>query len=322
MLVWRKLTSAKWEDAWLERLSFLDAWRLAIFSLPGARTIRIEAYGLTQAEAGALVQRFGGQMRELKGRDLDAAAHHGAGLASREPLRIRDRLLIVRSETERAVCEARFPRRRALVIPAAMAFGTGDHATTATCLRMLCDVAAARPAGGWESLDLGTGTGILALAARALGATRAEAWDFDPACVRTARANLSANGVDRVRVAKVDVTRWQPKRPWDVITANLYSEVLIKAAPQIAAALAPGGALLLSGILRTQEHEVIAAFQRPRRKPEHLPKARRPAAADDVEVGFHDASPEQPQAVALTICQIVRRGKWVTIRAERVGNGR
>ena len=134
-------------------------------------------------------------------------------------------------------------------------------------------------------LDLGTGSGILAIAARALGAKRADAFDFDPACVRTARENIAANRIKQIRVAKLDVLKWNPARQWDVIAANLYSEVLIAAAPKISRALKSGGALVLSGILRVQENDCVSAFKKPSRH--------------------------------LHIEQIIRRGKWVTILARK-----
>src|SRR5207248_6708931 len=119
--------------------------------------------------ARRLMQHFGGQVRELRTRDFFREKS-----ASRPPLLIRDKLAIVRGENEKAKCARKFPNRRVLVVPAAMAFGTGDHATTATCLRLICDVSDARPRDSWEMLDLGAGTGILALAARVLGARRAD----------------------------------------------------------------------------------------------------------------------------------------------------
>ena len=253
MLVWRKLTSAKWEDAWMERLSFLDPERIAIFAGPGVKTIRIEAYDLASKQAAQLVQRFGGQTRELKNRNFVAETS-----APRRPLRIRGKLVIVRSKSEKEKHASL--GKPALVIPAAMAFGTGDHATTAACLRMLCDVSETFARDGWEMLDLGTGSGILALAARALGARRADAWDFDPACIRTARENLALNNIKHVDLSRRDVLAWTPGRTWNVVTANLYSSVLVAAAPQISRAIAPGGALIFSGVLREQEQECVRAF--------------------------------------------------------------
>ena len=183
-LVWSKLATAKWEDAWVERLRFLGPGRLAIFSLPGSKRIRIEAYGLNKREAALVAKTFGGQVRQMK-----RPAALLAGNTVSAPLLIRDRLVVVRSPKAAKEAARDYPDRAILIIPAAMAFGTGDHATTATCLRMVCDVAAGETGARWEALDLGTGTGILALAARLLGATRCDAWDYDPACVRAMREN-------------------------------------------------------------------------------------------------------------------------------------
>ena len=259
----------------MERLSFLDPQRIAVFAGPNSKAIRIEAYHLSKKEAADLVERFGGQVRELKDRNFVAE-----NAAPRPPLRIRGKLVIVRSEAE-GQKQAGLFKQPALVIPAAMAFGTGDHATTAACLRMLCDRSETLPHNKWEMLDLGTGSGILALAARMLGAKRTDAWDFDPACIRTTRENLALNKITNVHLARRDVLAWSPEKTWQVVTANLYSSVLIAAAPQISRAVAPGGALIISGILREQEAETLAAFS----------------------------------AQKLRIERIVRRGKWVAALA-------
>ena len=253
--LWSKLSSAKWEDAWIERLQFLGPSRIAIFSLPGSRRIRIEAYSLNARDAARLVAAFGGQTRRMKG---IAALMANEATA---PLMIRDRLVVVRSPRAAREAARAHPGRALLVIPAAMAFGTGDHATTATCLRMLTDFALSRHGGPWEALDLGTGTGILALAARVLGAARCDAWDFDPACVRAVRENTRLNALRKVSAARVDVTGWTPARQWDLVTANLYSEMLLKVAGRIAAAVKPGGRLILSGMLGPQAQGTLAAFR-------------------------------------------------------------
>jgi ribosomal protein L11 methyltransferase len=253
--LWSKIATARWEDAWVERLQCLGPGRLAIFSLPGSRRIRIEAYGLGKREAERLVKTFGGQTRPMKAGYLAGNSGEAAG-----PLLIRDCLVVVRSPAAAKAAAREYPGRALLVIPAAMAFGTGNHATTATCLRMVSDFAA-QQTGRWEALDLGTGTGILALAARLLGAARCDAWDFDPACVRATRENARLNGLRNVPAARVDVTEWTPARQWDLVTANLYSDMLLKVSAKITAAIKPGGRLILSGMLARQAPETLAAFQ-------------------------------------------------------------
>jgi ribosomal protein L11 methyltransferase len=268
--VWTKLGAAKWEDAWVERLQFLGQGRLAIFMLPGSKRIRLEAYGLSAREVTQLVVAFGGQARKMKAflpKPDDTAA----------PLLIRDRLVVVRSARAAKAAGRAYPGRPLLIIPAAMAFGTGDHATTATCLRMIADFAAEQ-SGRWEALDLGAGTGILALAARRLGAARCDAWDYDPACVRAARENVRINGLRGVPVVRVDVTQWTPGRKWDLVIANLYSTMLVKVSGKIAGAIKRDGRLILSGMLAAQAEETLAAF-----------RAR--------GVGFE---------------RVVKKGKWVT----------
>jgi ribosomal protein L11 methyltransferase len=256
MLVWRKLASAKWEDAWVERLAFLGPMRVSITALPGSKTVRIEAWDVSRREAALLVREFGGTTRTVNRKAAFAKP------APRPPVRIRDRMLVVSTPAERRKWARQFPDRIIIEIPPATAFGTGEHATTASCLRLLCDLAAEFSGKPWQMLDLGTGSGILAIAARELGAQSALACDYDAEAVRVTRENLLRNGVGRVTVKKFDVTAWTPERTWPVIAANLFSEVLIKAAPAICAALAPGGALIISGVLRAQERECLAAFEK------------------------------------------------------------
>jgi ribosomal protein L11 methyltransferase len=251
---WRKLGAAKWEDAWVERLRWISD-RLAITSLAGARTIRMEAYELTRPQAEKLREGFGGVIAlQKKQRAVSEPLH--------APIRVRNKLIVAASEKERAQFAKTAPDRKVLVIPAGMAFGTGDHATTAACLRLLADVSEELGSQSWEMLDLGCGSGILALAASMLGARRALAGDFDPHAVRTAKENVRANAITGVTVKKMDVRVWQPPRAWDVVAANLYSGLLIETAPRIAAACASGGRFIFSGILRTQEAEALRVLKK------------------------------------------------------------
>ena len=137
-----------------------------------------------------------------------------------------------------------------------MAFGTGEHATTAMCLRFLTEIARRRRTEKWELLDLGMGSGILALAGSVFGASHAFGLDNDAHAVRTARENARLNGVSarRVQFARADLSIWRPDgRAWPVVMANLFSELLVRLMPGvIAPAVAPGGDLVLSGVLATQ----------------------------------------------------------------------
>ena len=254
--VWRKLTTVKWEDVWMERLGWLGQ-RLVMFTLPDSRSLRIEAYHVTRAEADTLVSTFGGTLRTarpLTRKDLEPKP--------RPPLRVRGRLLVVSTEKELALATRQHAKIPALLIPATVAFGTGEHATTASCLRLLADVAHELRGKEWDALDLGTGSGILAFAARIFGARKVEASDFDPTAVRVAKENAVANKITGIRFFHSDLLKWTAPRRWPVVLANVFSTTLIAAASRIAGAVEKRGRLILSGILRTQEGEVLAAFRK------------------------------------------------------------
>jgi len=142
-----------------------------------------------------------------------------------------------------------------------MAFGTGSHPTTAGCLRLLADVASSRPAGLWHQADLGAGSGILALAGKIFGAGTVEAIDYDRICLREVRRNAKLNRLRLDHMEVGDVHAWVPQRPCHVITANLFSDTLISSGPRLARALAPGGLLIFSGVLREQLGAVLDALQ-------------------------------------------------------------
>jgi len=254
--VWRKLTTVKWEDVWMERLGWLGQ-RLVMFTLPNSSALRIEAYHVTGAEAETLLREFGGSVRDarpLTAKELEPKP--------RPPLRVRGKLLVVSTEKELSLATKRHPDIPVLLIPATVAFGTGEHATTATCLRMLADAADELRGTEWDALDIGTGSGILALAARIFGARKVGAGDFDATAVRVAKENAVANKIRGIHFARTDVLKWKAPRRWPVVLANVFSTTLVAAAPRIAHAVEEGGRLILSGILRTQEGEVLAAFRK------------------------------------------------------------
>jgi ribosomal protein L11 methyltransferase len=139
-----------------------------------------------------------------------------------------------------------------------LSFGTGQHATTRFCLEQL--VALRRPGTEQSLLDAGTGSGILALAGCRLGYQPVEAFDFDPDCVRTTRANAALNGIRQLQLEQADVTRLprRPARCFDVVCANLMHDLLMQECDRITARVAPGGTLVLAGIL-TEHFPAVAS---------------------------------------------------------------
>jgi len=150
-------------------------------------------------------------------------------------------------------------------IDAGLAFGSGEHATTRGCL-IAIDALARGPRPG-RVLDMGCGSGILAIAAAKAWRAKALAVDIDDRAVATARANARRNGVsDRVRTRQSDGFRDPAiarRAPYDLIVANILARPLIALAPDIARRLAPGGTVVLSGLIARQERMVLATY-RPR----------------------------------------------------------
>ena len=141
-----------------------------------------------------------------------------------------------------------------------LAFGTGNHETTRLCVELLVGLAAQRGTAG-RVIDAGCGSGILALSAALLGYSAVAGFDNDPEAVRVSEENAMRNGLaERVSFFKGDLVSGLAGQQADVLLANIQADVLMRFARELTAAVAPGGALVLSGILAVENEKVRAAF--------------------------------------------------------------
>lgn len=135
------------------------------------------------------------------------------------------------------------------------AFGTGTHPTTTLCLRAMEKLV--RP--GMTVFDIGTGSGVLAITAAKLGAGAVTAVDYDSTALRVARENIAQNGLaDAITLKESDILRNVTGRA-DVVTANIIADIIIRIFADLDAHLAPGGALLASGIIASRAEDVRQA---------------------------------------------------------------
>ncbi len=148
---------------------------------------------------------------------------------------------------------------RVIVMDPGQAFGTGQHASTSMALELVRD--SLREMGGGRVLDVGCGTGILAMAAALFGADSVLAIDNDPEAVRVASENIAINQLEqRIRVSGRDLQ--EIEGTFDLICANIVHNVLVDMAPELTARLVPGGRLVLAGILSGEQEENIIRVYR------------------------------------------------------------
>ena len=281
MFVWRKRAGTGWLAANEVALHEIAGRRLAIVSKPGHRNTIAEVASPNCSELEKIRTRFGGIIEKLPRNWLQKFLRE----QKLRSLKIGKRLVIVSSTASKRM-------KRTLVIPAGAAFGTGEHMTTAMSLRMLesftrkslvrgaqCGTRGRVPDKEFSLLDLGTGSGILALAAARFGAKRIIAIDHDPIAIATAKENARRNKIEPVDFRVADVRKWKFPARIDIITANLFSELLIEILPK----LKRSRWLILSGIVRAQEKEFGRALWRNK----------------------------------IEIVEVRRRGKWIAILARR-----
>ena len=204
------------------------------------------------AECGLTIGDWKLEVKRLRREDwVDSWKRHF------QPIRIGDKLLVRPSWRK----DKAAPGQAVVVLDPGLSFGTGQHATTKFCLRQLV---VHRKRGAQSLLDVGTGSGILAIAGVKLGYRPVKAIDFDSEAIRVARANAKRNRVTAYLKPKVgDVTKLPPRArvKYDVVCANLYYDLLTANAHRIIARVKPEGVLVLAGVLKTQFVEVKAAVE-------------------------------------------------------------
>ncbi|WP_434212786.1 50S ribosomal protein L11 methyltransferase [[Pseudomonas] boreopolis] len=174
-----------------------------------------------------------------------------------QPMRFGERTFIVPWNHE-LPDEARTGDAAVVRLDPGLAFGSGTHPTTALCLRWLDGLAAEGALQGHDVLDFGCGSGILALAALKLGAARAVGVDNDPQALLASHDNAERNAVaDRLAV---HLPEQEPVRTYPVVVANILASALDALAETLAARVAPGGRIALSGILHGQEGELLERY--------------------------------------------------------------
>jgi ribosomal protein L11 methyltransferase len=198
------------------------------------------------------------------------------------PLEIGEALLVKPSWSQRQ----RRKGQALVILDPGLSFGTGQHPTTEFCLRELVrtwerrhpcrrnarsEDAATRRQGCRRSqslplslLDMGTGSGILAISAVKLGYTPVQAFDFDPQCVRVAKANAATNRVGKkIRITRANLTKLPLRcaQQYDLVCANLLADLLIAERDRILARVKPDGVLVVAGILKREFQEVQTAYE-------------------------------------------------------------
>jgi ribosomal protein L11 methyltransferase len=236
MYIWRKHATSDWLRKHGDEFLASFGNDVAIIERPGKLRTLFEVSCASDRRAAALKRNYGGGIQKLRANWLKQFAKR----SQVKPVRVGS---------------------RQIVIPAEAAFGTGEHATTAMCLRMLERVIQNRDED-WTMLDAGTGTGVLAIAGSCLGAKRILAIDNDRLACSIAQRNARANRVGNIEFRIGDVLKERLNGKFDVITANLFSEILIAALPIWSRHLASDGCLILSGVLRSQERAITTALRR------------------------------------------------------------
>lgn len=239
------------EEAIAEQLLALTGSYPAIHQRPRTRSIRVESYLRTREtvnRARKALARFAPSIRPIRHEDWAESwkKHFHAH-------RVGKRIIIKPSWES---CKLR-TGDVVIELDPGLSFGTGQHPTTCFCLRAIERLASPRCS---SFLDVGTGSGILAIAAAKLGYRPVSALDNDPQAVRVAKQNARANAV-RFPIRAGALERVATATRFDVVVANLLADIILCERRALKALVAPGGFLILAGILVKESPEVGAAFR-------------------------------------------------------------
>ncbi len=250
---WSKFVGEERLEEWEARLIMAEVV-YTVEKQVNRKNWQISSYSTSREIADELRVLFGGGVTEVRPDDWQPTSDVGV----QTQIKIRDVMVITESEDE-AVWESvksEFPDRLVLSFPPQLAFGTGGHPTTSGCLRFLADVAKERKDVEWRLLDLGCGSAILAVAAVLLGAKEAIAVENDPLAIKYARRNAERHGVaGRIKFVEGDAIALMDRCEFgrfEVVAANLFSDLLIQLFPLFPRNLLEGGEIIVSGFLTSQ----------------------------------------------------------------------
>ena len=248
-ILWRKWLEKEKALLWIPSLEGLFQHRFIYIEESFRKFCCFEIYLRNAKEGNILKKNLGGRLLSFCSKSWERSQK-----AFHYPINIDKKFFVVATHLQQKNYLVRFPNSKTLWIPAETAFGTGTHATTFLCLRELVR------RGPFSSLiDVGTGSGILAIAAAKIGGKKIVAFDKDRMAIQVAKKNALRNHV-RVDWRLENLEKFQPKERVEGLVANLFSEMLIKQARKIASWVEKGGVIILSGIRVYQKKSVQKAF--------------------------------------------------------------
>lgn len=239
-----------------------DAFPLAITEIDEAKAIYEVSLYVDETQKNSILPRFAQVLGVDENKieiellpDIDWVSHSLEGLGP-----VRAGRFFVHGSHDRDKVK---PGDLAIEIDAGQAFGTGHHGTTVGCLELIADVMEHEKPQ--NALDLGTGSGILAIGIALIKPIRILATDIDPIAIKVAKENFALNGVAKtitaITATGLDDEEIKKRSPFDLIVANILANPLIELAPQMVPALKKGGSIVLSGILEEQHDRVVKAFE-------------------------------------------------------------